>query len=139
MGLKAKLNVIKSFGSNVRKLAKMGIPRSFLEQIIDAGPEEGGELAKALLDAKPADIRDLANIQRTIDRESGRIGNQRAHLEYDPLISRQRGLVNSAVARAGADRETLTTQVIVKLDGKEVATALAEYKRSIGGRALGLA
>ena len=138
-GLRAKLGVIKSFGSNVRKLAKMGIPRSFLEQIIDAGPEEGGELAKALLDAKPADIRDLANIQRTIDRESGRIGNQRAHLEYDPLISRQRGLVNSAVARAGADRETLTTQVIVKLDGKEVATALAEYKRSIGGRALGLA
>ncbi len=137
-GLKAKLNVIKSFGSNVRKLAKMGIPRSFLEQIIDAGPEEGGELAKALLDAKPADIRDLANIQRTIDRESGRIGNQRAHIEYDPLISRQRGLVNSAVARAGADRELLTTQVVVNLDGKEIASALAAYKRSIGGRKLGL-
>jgi hypothetical protein len=137
-GLKAKLNVIKSFGANVRKLARMGIPRSFLQQIIDAGPEEGGELAKALLDSSPADMKELRALALSVDRESGRIGNQRAHLEYDPLISRQRGLVNSAVARAGVDRETLTTQVVVKLDGKEIATALAAYKRSVGGRKLGL-
>lgn len=137
-GLKAKMNVIKSFGKNLRTLAKNGLPSSFLQQLIDAGPEEGGDLAKALLDSSPAQMKELAAIQRTIDRESGRIGNQRAHSEYDPLISKQRGLVDAAVARAGADRETLTTQVIVKLDGKEVATALAEYKRSIGGRKLGL-
>jgi len=138
-GLKAKLNVIKSFGKNLRTLAKKGLPSSFLQQIIDAGPEEGGELAKALLDSSPADIKELRSLAMSVDRESGRIGNQRARLEYDPLISRQRGLVNSAVARAGADRELLTTEVIVNLDGKEIATALAAYKRSIGGRALGLA
>lgn len=138
-GLKAKLNVIKSFGKNLRTLAKKGLPSSFLQQIIDAGPEEGGELAKALIDSSPADIRELRALALSVDRESGRIGNQRGRLEYDPLISRQRGLVNSAVARAGADRELLTTQVVVNLDGKEIATALAAYKRSIGGRALGLA
>ena len=137
-GLRAKLGVIKSFGKNLRTLAKNGLPSSFLQQLIDAGPEEGGDLAKALLDSSPAQMKELAAIQRTIDRESGRIGNQRAHLEYDPLISRQRGLVNSAVARAGAD-EVLVSQVSVVLDSREIATALAEYKRSIGGRALGLA
>jgi len=137
-GLKAKLNVIKSFGKNLRTLAKKGLPSSFLQQIIDAGPEEGGELAKALLDSSPADMKELRALALSIDRESGRIGNQRARLEYDPLISRQRGLVNAAVARAGADRELLTTEVIVNLDGKEIATALAAYKRSVGGRKLGL-
>jgi len=136
-GLKAKLNVIKSFGKNLRTLAKKGLPSSFLQQIIDAGPEEGGELAKALLDSSPADMKELRALALSVDRESGRIGNQRARLEYDPLIARQRGLVNAAVARAGAD-EVLVSHVTVTLDGKAVADALQQYRRAIGGRALGL-
>lgn len=54
----------------------------------------------------------------------------------DPLLSRQRVMVDRIIA--AQNEQKFTTQVVVNLDSKTVAEGLANYRRVIGGRSLGL-
>lgn len=139
-GLRAKMRALTSFAADLKALvAKKKIPTAILRDIIDAGPEEGGALAKALLSAKTPELDELVKIQGKIDEAAAFIGQTDANLEYNPQIRRQRQVVNRALARAEQRRqEYLAVRTQVTIDGKQVAEALANYKRAQGGRRLGL-
>jgi hypothetical protein len=130
-GLKAKLGDIKSFYTSLKELRKRGLPLSLLGQVVEAGPLEGGQMAKALLSASPKDFADIIATQGQIEQFS------KASAEYDPLVIKQRGVVNAAVSRARRDA-TYVSSVRIDLDGKQVAAALLAYKKAMGNRPLGL-
>ena len=130
-GLKAKLGDIKSFYTSLKELRKRGLPLSLLGQVVEAGPLEGGQMAKALLSASPKDFAEIIATQGQIEKFS------KASAEYDPLVIRQRGVVNAAVTRARRDA-TYVSSVRIDLDGKQVAAALLAYKKAMGNRPLGL-
>ena len=130
-GLKAKLGDIKSFYTSLKELRKRGLPLSLLQQVVEAGPLEGSQMAKALLSASPKDFAEIIATQGQIEQFS------KASAEYDPLVIRQRGVVNAAVTRARRDA-TFVSSVRIDLDGKQVAAALLAYKKAMGNRPLGL-
>jgi tape measure domain-containing protein len=72
--LKHQLGVISRFQKNLRILAKRGISDSLLQQIADAGPEEGGAIAAALVRTNKGDFADIQRMDAEINRRAGAIG-----------------------------------------------------------------
>lgn len=131
-GMKSKLAGIKTFYTNLKALKKRGLPASLLTQLLDAGPIDGADMAKALVAATPAEFRDILATQKDIEKTSNQIA-----YNIDPLVGAQRRVVENAAARATRD-QVLVSQVSVQLDSKQVAEALVQYRRAMGGRGLGL-
>lgn len=74
---------IKAFTSNVQKLAKRGVSKALLRQILELGPEQGGAFAEALAGADAATIKRYNKLQADLDKQSKKLGRQGADLLYD--------------------------------------------------------
>jgi hypothetical protein len=136
-GIKSKLSNIKSFYNDLVALRKRKLPMSLIRQLIDAGPLEGDQLAKALLAATPADFNAIVNAEAQLDAFGAKIGGIVGDYDYNGLIARQTGVVNTARANAVAAGNQVA-QFRLYLDGREVAVALKAYRASVGGAPLGL-
>jgi len=136
--LRSKLAGIKGFYSSLGQLRKRGLPMSLIRELIDAGPVDGQDLAKALLSATPADFKAILNTVNAIDRTGTQIGTMVGDSDYNGLITRQAGVVVNA--RNAANRaENIVIQNKLYIDGRELTVALKAYKQSLGGASLGLA
>jgi hypothetical protein len=136
-GIKSKLSNIKSFYNDLVALRKRKLPMSLIRQLIDAGPIEGDQLAKALLSATPSDFNAIINAEAQLDQFGAKIGGIVGDYDYNGLIARQTGVVNTARANAVAAGNQVA-QFRLFLDGREVAVALKAYRASVGGAPLGL-
>ncbi|MFD8072151.1 hypothetical protein ACFV3E_05810 [Streptomyces sp. NPDC059718] len=82
-GLNVRLGQLKAFSANVAKLAKMGLSKELLGQIIAAGPDGGAAYAAALVQATPAQLKALNSTQSQISKASSSYGNSAADIMYD--------------------------------------------------------
>jgi hypothetical protein len=73
---------IRRFGGNIRKLAKAGLDKNYLGQLIALGPVQGGELA-AELAASLGDIKTINTLEGQITQASGSIGKMAANIQYE--------------------------------------------------------
>ena len=135
--IKSKLSNIKSFYNDLVALRKRKLPMSLIRQLIDAGPLEGDQLAKALLAATPADFNAIINAEAQLDQFGAKIGGIVGDYDYNGLIARQTGVVNTARANAVAAGNQVA-QFRLFLDGRELAIGLKAYRASVGGAPLGL-
>ena len=135
--IRSKLGNIKSFYNDLVALRKRKLPMSLIKQLIDAGPIEGDQLAKALLSATPADFNAIINAEKQLDNYGLRVGGIVGDADYNGLIAGQQGVVANARANAAAAGNQVV-QFRMYLDGREVAVALKAYRQSIGGTPLGL-
>jgi len=135
--IRSKLSNIKSFYADLTALRKRKLPMSLIRELIDAGPIEGDQLAKALLSATPSDFNAIVNAEAQLDRFGAKIGGIVGDYDYNGLIAGQRGVVANARANAVAAGNQVV-RVQMYLDGREVAVALKAYRASVGGTPLGL-
>ncbi|GII84602.1 hypothetical protein Ssi03_25920 [Sphaerisporangium siamense] len=82
-GLKDRLQQMKDFAKNIQELAKRGLNKTILKQIIDAGVEGGGSLAEMLVGADDSEIKALNKAQKQIDSMSKKLGKIGADALYD--------------------------------------------------------
>ncbi|MFS4103755.1 peptidoglycan DD-metalloendopeptidase family protein [Streptomyces sp. PD-S100-1] len=82
-GLNTRLAQLKKFGSNLTTLAKRGLNKTLLQQIITAGPESGAAYAQALVDATPAQLTQINAAQSAITKATGAFGKDAADAMYD--------------------------------------------------------
>jgi hypothetical protein len=82
-GLTVRLGQIKAFGKNIQTLAKRGLSKTLLQQIISAGPDQGAAYAKALVDATPAQLMAINATQAQISKASTQYGKDAADAMYD--------------------------------------------------------
>ncbi|MFI2757837.1 transglycosylase SLT domain-containing protein [Streptomyces echinatus] len=82
-GLRVRLGQLKAFSANIGKLAKMGLSKELLQQIISAGPDSGAAYAQALVNATPAELKSINLAQAQIDKASKQYGNAAADAMYD--------------------------------------------------------
>jgi hypothetical protein len=136
-GIKSKLSNIKSFYNDLVALRKRKLPMSLIRQLIDAGPIEGDQLAKALLSATPSDFNAIINAEAQLDQFGAKVGGIVGDYDYNGLIARQTGVVNTARANAVAAGNQVA-QFRLFLDGRELAIGLKAYRASVGGAPLGL-
>ncbi|MET9729335.1 phage tail tape measure protein [Streptomyces sp. NPDC006458] len=105
--LKSKLQGIIDFRRNLQTLAKRGLGRGIINQIAQAGPEEGGQMAQALLNAGGTEIKQLNSTYSAINTESSKLGSFVASNYYDAGIQSVNGLLRGLKAQ----EKTLTKQI----------------------------
>ncbi|MFI9170504.1 hypothetical protein [Streptomyces lincolnensis] len=81
--MKASLNAIKAFQSNVTKLQKKGVNKDLLKQILEMGPEKGGAFAKSLAGADAATIKRFNSLNSQINSASSKLGKTGADMLFD--------------------------------------------------------
>ncbi|HET9893707.1 MAG TPA: phage tail tape measure protein [Streptosporangiaceae bacterium] len=82
-GLRQDLSQIRKFNDAIRKLAKLGLNKNLLNQIIQAGPADGLAMAEALLDGPVSQIRQLNKTETQITTAAGQLGKTAAEAMYD--------------------------------------------------------
>lgn len=84
---------IRTFRANLTRLAKRGLPQSFLSQLISAGLD-GASTAQALVNAKDADFASIKKLSNRIDKQSTGLGRDSLTMLYGTGKNAIKGLIN---------------------------------------------
>lgn len=82
-GLTAKLAQIKRFTSYIGTLAKRGLSKTLIRQILDMGPEQGYAYASALAGASSTTLKSINSTQAQLDAATTSLGRSGADILYD--------------------------------------------------------
>jgi phage-related protein len=91
--LQKRLNQIKSFTANIKKLAGLGLRKDLLQQIIELGPEQGAAYAAALSQGGKAGIKEINKIQGQIAGAAKSLGRISADRLFDSGKNAGRGFL----------------------------------------------
>lgn len=92
-GMTERLKNLNEFNANLEKLKKMGVNKTTLSDIMEAGVEGGASYAKALAGSDKKTIQSLNSLQSQINTASSRLGNNSANYMYKAGIDSAKGLV----------------------------------------------
>lgn len=98
-GLKGRLAAIKSFQSNIAKLTKAGFSKDIIAEVANAGPEQGGEMAKELLNATEAQVKDFNKTYKAIGTASSSLGKSVAGTYYSAGKKAAQSLVDGLTSK----------------------------------------
>jgi hypothetical protein len=115
------LNKLKSFSTNVKQLATMGLDPALLQQIITAGPMAGARIASAL-------VAGGAGALSAINAGYGQVGNLASEIATTGVNSlfdtqRQQSVYNITVTGGVGSGSTI---------GKAIVDAIKDYERTSG-------
>jgi hypothetical protein len=82
-GLQAKLAKLKTFTSYIGTLAKRGLAKGLIRQILDMGPDAGYAYASALAGASSSTLKSINATQSSIDKATTTLGRNGADILYD--------------------------------------------------------
>ncbi|MEU3618845.1 phage tail tape measure protein [Streptomyces sp. NPDC006872] len=105
--LRGKLSGIIGFRQNLAALASRGLGRGIINEIAQAGPEEGGQMAEALLSAGVGEISQLNSTFASLGSESSKLGTFAASNYYDAGIAATEGLIKGLQSK----QSSLTTAI----------------------------
>ncbi|MEV0183806.1 hypothetical protein AB0I54_31660 [Streptomyces sp. NPDC050625] len=92
-GLQSKLARIQQFARYVSMLAKRGLNKGLIRQILDMGPEAGYAYASALAGADKATLASVNKTQSAIDKATTSLGRSGADILYDSGKNAGRGFL----------------------------------------------
>jgi hypothetical protein len=109
--VRRRLGNIRAFANAITRLKKLGLNNTMLQDLINAGPEEGLLLARAMESA--GFVKEANALQRQINVQAARVGAVGAQSQF------------------GGPGQQVKIDIV--LDGKTVQTALVSLKRAQGG------
>jgi hypothetical protein len=92
-GLASKLAQIKQFTRYIDILAKRGLNKSLLRQILNMGPEQGYAYASALVGADKVTFKQINSLQSQIDKSAKGLGRLGADALYDSGKNASKGFL----------------------------------------------
>lgn len=116
-GVVSKLQAVvaktKAFAQQLTSLKQLGLNPDLFKQIVDAGPEVGGELAKEILDGGSDSVKALNETFKELQKVTAEVGDQTATLMLeagteigsalvDGLLAQEQALVDAAKTLADA-------------------------------------
>jgi hypothetical protein len=145
-GLKVRLGQLKAFTANINKLAKMGLSKALIGQLIQAGPEYGAAYAAALVQSTPAQIKALNSTESQTSKASSAYGNASADIMYDAGSKAGQGFLAGLKAQQKAIEDQMSAlakaiQAAIKkaLKIKSPSRVMAEIGMNVGqGLAAGI-
>ena len=108
-GLGDRLTILRQFSANLRTLAKRGLNAGLLRQLYEAGPEQGGAYAQALVEASAQQLSDINATATALDTEATRLGEQGGSQFYDAGIRAAEGLVKGLERQQAAIEKQMKT------------------------------
>lgn len=101
LNLADKLKQMRVFAQSISAVVHKGLHGSLVQQLIDAGPEQGGAAARALAGSTPGQLRDLNRIQSGIFQAATFAGSRAERAINGPItINIHDARDPAAVARA---------------------------------------
>lgn len=91
--MKSRLSDIYEYNRNISKLRKMGLNKTTLKEILDAGIEQGGAIARGLAVGGQSAIQEVNAIQTKMGRASTAIGDVNAKHFYQAGVDAAKGVV----------------------------------------------
>lgn len=136
---KDRANKLTNFRKNLAILAKRGLSRVIIQQLLEAGIDEGGEMAAAIV--RDGNIAQLNATQASINKSSAQLA-----FAYGPNptadtasgSSSSTGTTGSSSSSVVLSFEHASRPIVVKMDSTQVWKGLLALKRSNGGASLGL-
>jgi hypothetical protein len=123
--LRVDLGRLRRFGEVLGKLRRMGLDDTLIQQLIAAGPDQGFQIAEAILDAGRSEVHALDRTERGIRRAGISIGKTAARSQFGNGVTQ---VINFNGFIAGNPRDI----------AREIRKLLLELRRSQGGKALGI-
>ncbi|MER6367453.1 hypothetical protein ABT255_03570 [Streptomyces mirabilis] len=82
-GLEAAVNRVKTFSAQLNDLAKRGLSKDLLQQIIGLGPDQGAQIAAALSSSTKDSLKRINSLQAQLTKASGTLGTTSADVLFD--------------------------------------------------------
>jgi TP901 family phage tail tape measure protein len=101
-GLRQDVSQITAFKSNIQKLARMGLNKAYIDQLIQAGPVQGGMVAAELASGSWADIKSINVAESQIASASTSLGRTAAEAMYDSGSQAGKGFLSGLMAQEQA-------------------------------------
>jgi hypothetical protein len=107
--LSGDVGQIQSFKVNLQKLAKMGLNKDYLNQIISMGPVQGGQLAAELAAANLTQIAQINTAQTQIGAATNSLGQSAANVMYESGTQAGAGFLSGLKAQQSAINSEMQT------------------------------
>ncbi|MEU1852945.1 hypothetical protein ABZ499_27680 [Streptomyces sp. NPDC019990] len=82
-GLQAGIDQVRKFTAQINNLAKRGLSKDLLAQIIGLGPQQGAEIATVLSQSTKDSLKRLNNLQAQLTKATGTLGTTSADVLFD--------------------------------------------------------
>lgn len=120
--LRLDVGQIRKWAHNIHKLAKEGLNRGYLGQLIALGPVQGAALVQELANAGLGDIKAINSAEYQISEASGQVGKLAASAMYDTSKNAAKGFLVGLLEQKKA---------ITQLMEEVVRSMIAELKREL--------
>ncbi|WP_371612873.1 hypothetical protein [Streptomyces clavifer] len=121
-GLAEKLSKINQFARYVQSLAKRGLSKSLLQQILAMGPEQGYAYASALAGSSASTLKAINSTQGKINSASAQLGRTGADGMYDAGKQAGKGILTGLASQQAAIEKQMVK--IAKAMEKAIKKAL---------------
>lgn len=121
-GLASKLSQLKQFTTYIAQLAKKGLNRGLLRQIINMGPEQGYAYASALMGADKATLASINSLDAQLGKSADALGKTGADALYDSGANASKGFLAGLTSQQKALEKTM--EKIAKAMQKALRKAL---------------
>jgi TP901 family phage tail tape measure protein len=101
-GMQANLAKIRQFGAAIKRLAKLGLRKDLIDQIVQMGPDQGLQVANALIDGPAKVIAEMDATQKQIVSGSNALGQAAANAMYDNGKQAGKGFLSGLQAQEHA-------------------------------------
>ncbi|MFF5001697.1 hypothetical protein ACFY3G_02620 [Streptomyces phaeochromogenes] len=105
--LAARLAKMKTFSSYIATLAKRGLNRTMLREILEMGPEQGYAYASALAGADKATFNSINSTQYKINDQAEKLGRSGADALYDSGKNASKGFLKGLESEKAALEKTM--------------------------------
>ncbi len=152
---------VARFDKQVQDLAKRGLRKDLLDQLIEKGPEAGTALADALSRATAAQLKDLNSVQGRLDTAARKLGQTSADIMFDAgknaaagfltglksqqkdienlMISIAKGLQNAIRSALGIRSPSTVLRTIGENTGQGLVNGIRSMRAAVTRAALSLA
>ncbi|MFJ6565732.1 hypothetical protein ACIQMV_39070 [Streptomyces sp. NPDC091412] len=98
-GLEAAVKQVKTFSAQLDDLARRGLRKDLLEQIVGLGPEQGAALAAALSSSTKESLKRINSLQGQLTTVSNKLGQTSADVLYDAGAQAGKGFLTGLKAQ----------------------------------------
>ena len=129
--LKERVKALKKFARDIRELRRRGVDAGLIQQLLEAGPEAGGEVATQLAEGSQAQIRQVNQLQRAAKNTARKLGKYAGKEFKQAGVDQARGVVKGIESELDAIEKSAIgiTNAIYKVllpFAKEAAPDLGE-------------
>lgn len=126
--LQTRLDQIRKFQENLRKLLALGLSNDAYKQLVDAGVEAGGAYAEALIEGGVGAIADVNDLTDQINAVAASLGKEASDRLYKAGVQTAQGIVDGLEARSD------WLEAWAKWLGKSIAYAVEKALNGGGGK-----